>query len=891
MSRNGPQLKSPIRFLESIGLLLLMLTLSRAQPLPAADLVGAEARISLPTSAEWNGIVNFRPGNRETVSVNPPQFSWLYSPNPLQANSDITPRKFAFLISTNPACTDGFVVAVTNQYFYNLLSPLPAGKTYYWRIGYFSPASTLNTTWTTTDSSWSTTVSTWSTVRQFTIASNAVSWDRSQLASETYLDAKAAHPHLLFRSGDKTGLANYLPTTAGSDWRLITNTAAQTITNSWWPAGIPSEYLGNWGYYLGDVMLVWKTSSRPEYANCVVALTNMASWFIANNGPITDFILDQKFRPIYRAIAFGYDWLYDDMDANQRSNVLRALEMRSAYILYGGSAWFDSVTYGWGVGNTNGIYAGGRYARRFSQAKKGDSHAIDNYHFSLPGALAAYGEGTNCRALFDMALNYQLGVTYPYGYEGEANQGRAYSTIHLFDPAGGLGEVVMEQVMFPEVDFSKHPYWRRSAEFWGGMLPVGFSQGHEPWGDTSWGRMDRWRYSTLKDLALLVKDGVAYRHYLNEEALTSRYQRTWDTITIPYFFSTPTPQDSTNLIKFFPQGGFYIENTLPENTPQAFTNGVGWVFQARPRGSEGGHSHYSDGSFQIWAYGAAVTDAGAQMSAYAKSPMSHYCLFVNGIGTAEPETGPIQPFYSRFTAFTNNTDFSYIAADLTGAYPRNNFLASGWLMPSEMTSLYSGGPLKSVTKVQRHILFMHKKYFVIYDDLAASQPAKFSWLYHVMENTLANFDATNASFTYTCTNQFNRAQSVAVNVAHITDPSLLEITDLTGTNVYSNPITGENYYTRSDAYKRAHAIWVSNRQPAMQFHFLSVVYPVKPGTSAPRITRLDDFTVEVTTDTEHDVISFDPRTTQAATLIVNPTTAQGLTAGPASPQDLRVLHP
>jgi hypothetical protein len=50
---------------------------------------------------------------------------------------------------------------------------------------------------------------------------------------------------------------------------------------------------------------------------------------------------------------------------------------------------------------------------------------------------------------------------------------------------------------------------------------------------------------------------------------------------------------------------------------------------------------------------------------------------------------------------------------------------------------------------------------------------------------------------------------------------------------------------------------------------MTVIYPVKPGTAAPTITRLDDYTAEIVDGSDRDVISFDPETKQHATLIVN----------------------
>jgi hypothetical protein len=64
------------------------------------------------------------------------------------------------------------------------------------------------------------------------------------------------------------------------------------------------------------------------------------------------------------------------------------------------------------------------------------------------------------------------------------------------------------------------------------------------------------------------------------------------------------------------------------------------------------------------------------------------------------------------------------------------------------------------------------------------------------------------------------------------------------------------------------AVWVSNIIPTNQFHFMTVVYPVKPGEADPTFTRLDDYTVQVQIGTNNDVISFDATTTQPVNYLV-----------------------
>jgi hypothetical protein len=91
---------------------------------------------------------------------------------------------------------------------------------------------------------------------------------------------------------------------------------------------------------------------------------------------------------------------------------------------------------------------------------------------------------------------------------------------------------------------------------------------------------------------------------------------------------------------------------------------------------------------------------------------------------------------------------------------------------------------------------------------------------------------------------------------------------LTGTDVYKNPIAGGDGWSSADqAYARKGTFWVSNRTPATNWHYMTVIFPVKPGDSDPTITRIDDYTVAVTNGAEGDVISFATNSSVASLIV------------------------
>jgi hypothetical protein len=833
---------------------------------PSPTLIGSEASIGLPQSALWNKTVNIRPGNGDIVTLNPPRFSWPYY-YPMTNSKDLTAKQFVFQAAYNPQFTNLVVNVFTPSSMYNFLAPF-TNSPVYWRVGYVVLGTTTTNIYYT---------------NSFSIASNATVWDRSMLANTNYLAQKLVHPYIMFNASNRaamsqwiqTNTATYLHSSSGWTRAQFSNMVAQanqTIASSWWGNFVPSPtvlYEGTWAVDVANVAFVWQMTQNPAYtnANPQLALVAMATNFVAKGGPYLDYISAQVYIREYNAMACAYDWLYQIMTPEQRQTVVYALDQRCQYELYTNGVWYDPNAYTqyW-----------------FSQFQVGTSHIVDDFHFTIPGALAAYNESTNCQLFANLGLNYMISIVNSaetvHCDDGQG-EGITYGPGHLFGGYGALYAAMFAQATLPEAQFNLNPFWSNSVDFWDRFEPVGFLQGNNAWGDVNYGTANMasdWDWGKNffgRGFAYFTGSGVAYTHWTNVVQSVYGDSSTEDYSTLPllYDFRTQPPSqiDPNGTGKLYTNAGWMISSTYAPNTTNCFNNGVGLIFQARPAGNDVAHSHFSDLSFQIWAYGALVTDAGAGMTGYAKVPWCHYSLLVNGLGEAQPEKAPILPYYCKFIGFEDTSNYTYVAADATAAYPHTPFSIGGWLIPNQFLASGEGtGALAFVQKVQRHVLFMRRKYVVLYDDLASLEPATYTWLYHVMPNNL-QLNTNNMSFTYTVTN--NYGGNVLVEVAHIATPQALDVLDETGTNVYTNPFTGENDYalTAGGWFPRANELWFSNINPATNFHFMTVIYPVPPGAAAPQITRLDDYTVAVTNGTEADVISFDPNTKFPATTIIN----------------------
>jgi hypothetical protein len=206
--------------------------------------------------------------------------------------------------------------------------------------------------------------------------------------------------------------------------------------------------------------------------------------------------------------------------------------------------------------------------------------------------------------------------------------------------------------------------------------------------------------------------------------------------------------------------------------------------------------------------------------------------------------------------------YVYFCGDATRCYPSVPGVYQRWGL--SIDPLYNKGPLPYLQRFIRHVLFVRGKYFVIFDDLAASQPATWTWLYHIRTgDSPLRFDPKAFTVDY-------KVDDVSVRLQHIAHPGEIKLDDREGLDARVNPMTGEDLRKgRKGDIPCAHNLWVSNAQKEKTWQFLAIVYPTKPGMTRPEITRLDDATARV----GEDVITFNPQSPAAgeAMIVVDPT--------------------
>jgi hypothetical protein len=850
----------------------------------------------LPNSPSllWNALVNIRPGNGEVVTMNPPLFSWFYSPQPPPcAPLDLNVYQFQFQADYDGTFANPVVNVTTWFNFYNYLAPF-TNSTVYWRVGYLTNAAQQTPTSGPLTNGWRITV--WIT-NSFTIARNATVWDRSMLADSNYMAAHGVHPYLGFNANNRAQVAQFVQTNDPNSWGYASNAAYQAITSSWWInsnewANIASPNAGAWDIDIATVAFVWQMTQNPMWTNGLVAnFSREVNYFNAAQQYKYDYSLDPNTSGNWQpwTIGFSYDWLYSLLPGQVKSNVLTGLDQLWTGMRYGG--FWESG------GSQEDVFPflPPFYVNSSSLGKYSTSHYYIAGTFLFLPALATYNDDPLAKQTFDLVLNYMMAIKSPWGQQAAINSGRGYGYEDTMN-SDITAEIIRAQIAFPECTFNSDPFWSNHADWWMRIMPPGYNQMHEPWGDGSiYGMNSAWTYPAYSDLASFSRNASAMVTCSNEIRLIGPYSYAngfWN-LANHYYFPVPVSQSNAPLAVCYPQDGWAFGSTYPPNTTNCFYNGVGFGFLARPSSGWSHGKHNQDMNYEIWAYGANITDCiggagGANGANYATGCSWEYnTIAINGLGECDSDDGTDVPNYARIVAFTNAPDYVYVAADGTYLYPHVPWVQvygdtepTGWFPPQYQSLLANGTVLSSVTKVQRHILFVHHQYFVIYDDLAASTNVNWDWVYHVKNGPVNNL-TSGGSFNYTANvmglNPLQQmANQISVYVFEVVNPSLLTTTNMYGTNAYDNPITGEHYYSLvmsdSTLYPNdltSNSIWVSNITPTNRFHFMTVIYPVPPGGAPPQITRLDDYTVAVTNGGQGDVISFDPQTTAPVTMLVN----------------------
>lgn len=482
---------------------------------------------------------------------------------------------------------------------------------------------------------------------------------------------------------------------------------------------------------------------------------------------------------------------------------------------------------------TVGLLAAG--VRPTSLAGMNASHQYEMGMDTAVCGLVLYEHSAVGRRWFEIALNYLIGINCGFGFDQGWNEGAGYGTSKA---KWLINATCYYDSALPDADLGRNPFYRDIGDWFCRIIPVGMD--HHAWGNQR--NASRGNHlSHMRKLAYLTGEGRFLYNWQQYGGETFSNWRAWIEVALPYFYQEPKPAPETTNVRLFPISGWCMAATGPPSDRRTYETGAGFIFQCRPRGGYS-HSFNSDGSVQLHAYGQMLNHGGSSSGngdAIAYHSMSHNLILVDGLGQAQPSSGMLHPSYGRIVGFEQGDDYVYVAGDVTNAYPHEPGNFSRWSLP--LDAVYTQRALPYLQRVIRHVLFVKGKYFVLCDDLQASQPATWTWLWHILPDEPLRWDAGSSTLDYT-------VNKLPVKLLLATSGAVT-FEDRRGEQEMVNPLTGEDYRKlRKDGPLPAHNLWVSNADQAANWRYITVVYPQPPGGTIPAIRKVDDSAVKVGDD-------------------------------------------
>lgn len=824
------------------------------------DIIDSDALIKLDSRMLFSSYVNNSPGNGMDAEVNPPRFRWYYYSKPLEMPDLIRPGKFSFQVADNKKFENPIVNVVTEINFNNELAPFPEGKKYYWRVGYIKNSESEPSAWTETFS--------------VNIPVGTPEWDRTALKNPDF----KGHPRLLFNKHQLEKLREKLVNDT-MFLKDVIDPAERMVQHKWWNEWPETDldkpdYI--YGFYyklcreLTKTAFAYLITGDEKYANIINIWKTIAAYpkggasspegmgvgaDSEDNTSITEFM------------ACVYDWFYDELTIEERGVFENSLEWRISEWMY---------NFQWG----GALYTGGSEDPKLGRASiaiAGSEHSWEGAMDTFPASIALYEKSETARKYFHWISNYIISVGELIAQNGGYDNGAAYGQSHM--------KWLTYQLMYlnsalPELKIGKNPLYKQYAEFFTGMVPIGMSYSH-------FGRLSQHgagmnhREEIFDLLAYLTGSGEILNTWKNAGEKTSFRWRQWIHAAAPLQFEdelNPVPSSKTKFI--FPATGYVMTHQYPPSEKKAFSDGVGIIFCSRPHPND---EYNNENAFQMYAYGKHLNYGGhsGDENPYGFQTIAHNTILVDGIGQTITKESRKAGYRAALLAYQEGENYTYWMGDATNAYPKAKEIArhGGWSSKTQIDyddKLFGERGAPKLELFRRHMLFMRDKYLVVYDDLktAPERPSRFSWHYRVLPESNAQYSAGEGLLSYSI-------DDVKVFVKHIAFPESLEFIDLKDMDQFKNPISGNDYrvnnkWTLLDMERKMyrskvcqHNFWFTTKEPRSDHHFLTVVYPVKPGTADPVITRLDDNTVKVEKDGEIDIISFDKNTKLPATIIVD----------------------
>ena len=635
--------------------------------------------------------IQYSPTADTDVTENPPRFMWI----PVVDDD----ARYALRLSTDPDFSNG-----NTQVFENL------------PLNFFTPDTTLEPAqyhWSYATWDGDAVASAWSTTRSFTIAEGLA--ETPLPSRKTRLEHVALDHPRLWMTNDR--LSDFVDAVKADPEYCTWSTFYAKSVLPWMdrdiirePAGYPDHQRTApiWRQTYIDLQEVWYAIRHLAIGGRVTgdaAMTARAKeWLLETAGldPMgvtSRAYTDEWAYRVCNALAWGYDWLHQDLSEDERAIVRTALLERTRDIAEHAilNAKIHLFPY--------------------------DSHAVRSVSLVIvPACIALLGDDENddARDWLNYSIEFLSTVYSPWGdSDGGWAEGTHYwmmGIAYLIDSANRLKSYI-------GLDLYKRPFFQNTGDF--PLFCKAPNTRRATMGDDS----------TMGDLPC-VKTGLnlrqfagatgngAYQWYCDENLRTNPGTEMafynwgwWDTNFDELVFQTDFP---------------VVEATPPVSGLRHF-KGIGWVgvqhamddpdshihfvFKSSQFGSIS-HSHGDQNSFCMSAFGEDMAIQSGHYVAFNSSmhrtwrrqTRSKNAILINGKGQyAEKDKSKAMAATGRILAAETHEDHYLIRGDATGAYQS--------LSPE-------------VIRAEREIYFVRNSYFVIIDKVDAETPVTVDWLLH-----------------------------------------------------------------------------------------------------------------------------------------------------------------
>jgi hypothetical protein len=628
---------------------------------------GLEVSNRAPKADEWG----YRPANASTVRLNPPSLTWVHETEAASYTVQWS-RKEDF---AEAASATG--VPWPTYTHHERLAP----GAWHWRYRFKTQDGRE---------------SGWSARRSFVVPADAIVFPMPTRA-EQRKRVPQEHPRLFLRPEDLPRLRGavsgnaFTQLRAEADRLLGAEPTPEPATMGdlrdpktaadWWPNRLQTLKACQEAETLAFVYLITREAKYGEGARKWIR--HLCSWNL--EGPTNFTINCEAAKPILHRLPRAYDWAYDALSPEDRELVRRVATRRAQ------DAW-KSREVGLGVGHLNSPYS---------------SHGQRTFHKLAENAIALLGDVPEAATWLDYAVN-KFYATFPVWSDDDGgwHQGLSYWAGYITKDVWWLQ--VSQSAL--GIDGFKKPFFARAADY--ALYAAPPNSPNSGFGDLSfrpptqgWGGFMQYFLRALGNRPEGARAGY-WRWW------TERWGMTGEGGILGFLYETnlgplpaaKAPADLPPSKIFRGTGVANLHATLLDANDDVHV-----LFKSSPFGTQS-HGHNSHNSIQLNAYGEALLPTcvyrdlhGSKFhTGWCHETVSQNAVLVDGKGQIKYSPAP----HGRIVDSLLGDDWDYVVGDATDAY---------------------GGRL---TRYRRHVLYAKPDVVVLYDDLAAKDPATFQFMLH-----------------------------------------------------------------------------------------------------------------------------------------------------------------